>query len=368
MTKKMNYHNYPLSHIFAWPRSPKGEIGIEVEVEGGPWPEGAAPNWEPHQDGSLRNGGIEYVIRNPVNRAKVPDALKAKQAFLKNSKLNFSYRTSIHIHVNVQDLTVAQWVSFIAAFTVLEEALVDVVGPKRAGNKFCLRAVDADESLRLILRGLRNENLHAEIRGDIKYASMNVLATATHGTLEFRAMEGNLDVDRITDWVNVICAIKDYAIKLERPTDVMGEMSHEGPRDWARRVLPRNSKIAEEVLARRDLTDVMYAGARVVQDLCYGANWDKDEFGAVGPVPPVPAPHPIDPFAAILDEPRVGPIGAPVAGLGMNEMWRFAQADVDRLNAREEVIRARVAARLQRQPAPRAGRVGRPANIRPDGF
>lgn len=279
MANKTIYHSLPLANIFAWDKRPHGEIGIEIEVEGGPWPEGNARNWVSHVDNSLRNGGIEYVINNPIRRDQVSASLQTLKKFLGNEAvLNFSYRTSVHVHVNVQELTVAQWVSFITAFTVLEEALVDVVGPKRAGNKFCLRAIDADEPLRMILSGVRNQNLHAQLRGDIKYASMNVLATVTHGTLEFRAMEGNLDEENITDWVNCLVAIKDYAIKLEKPVEVMEELSREGPREWANKILPEKSKIAEQVLARPDLTDVLYAGARIVQDLCFGTNWEKNEI------------------------------------------------------------------------------------------
>lgn len=282
----MHYYNKQLRDIFIWNRKPKGEIGIEIEVEGGPWPE-APSNWESHNDGSLRNGGIEYVIRQPVRRDKVSEALNVLRKAMTdhNSQLNFSYRTSVHVHVNVQDMTVRQWCAFIAAFTVLEELLVDVVGPKRAGNKFCLRAKDADEALRAVRRGLREDNLPGQLNGDFKYASMNVLASVTHGTLEFRAMEGNMEVDNINNWVQVLGAIKDYAMKCTSPAQIADDLSLLGPHQWAREVLPEGNSITDKVLGAPNLVDAMYEGVRLVQDICYAVPWEDDPIGAVDPVP-----------------------------------------------------------------------------------
>lgn len=276
--------NRNLRDFFVWPRNPKGEFGIEIEVEGGPFPEGAPANWNRVEDHSLRNGGVEYVIRNPLREDNVRSALELLQDFLRDTPLNFTYRTSVHIHVNVQDMTVKQWVNFLVAFTILEEALVDVVGPRRAGNKFCLRAVDADETLRQVRDNLRSGNLAQGLSGDLKYASMNIVATLTHGTLEFRAMEGNLDVDRITQWVNVLSRIKDYARQADDPTAIVGEMSRWGPAIWAAGVLPDN-ELTRQLFARRDINDVLYDGVRVAQDLAFGTDWTND-------APPVETPRP----------------------------------------------------------------------------
>lgn len=277
--------NTNLRDIFHWARNPKGEFGIEIEVEGGPFPEGSPTNWQRVEDHSLRNGGVEYVIRNPLREDNVRGALETLRDFLGDTPLSFTYRTSVHVHVNVQDLTIKQWVNFLVAFTILEEALVDVVGPKRAGNKFCLRAVDADETLRQVRDNLRSGNITAGLGGDLKYASMNIVATLTHGTLEFRAMEGNLDVDRITQWVNVLSRIKDYARQADDPTAIVGEMSRWGPAMWAARVLPDND-LTRQLFARQDINDVLYDGVRVAQDLAFGTDWTND-------APPAEAPRPV---------------------------------------------------------------------------
>lgn len=269
---KVEYADTLLERVFPWQRFPKGEVGIEVEVEGGPWPEEVITNWTPHADGSLRNG-IEYVIRQPVMRDRVRAALDTLVAGLAGRNLVFSFRTSIHVHINVQDLTVRQWVNFISLFCIFEEALVNVVGPERAGNKFCLRLKDAEEPLQRVVDGLKAQNLGVHINGDLKYASMNVKATRTHGTLEFRAMRGNLDPAFINDWVMVLIGLKDAAKKVTSPTLFVEELSIMGPAAFAAKYLPVNNTITRGVLMQADLNDLLYGGVRLAQDLAYSQEW-----------------------------------------------------------------------------------------------
>lgn len=318
MSKQMHYYNQGLMALFRWQRTPKGEVGIEIEVERGPWPEAApCPNWVPHVDNSLRNNGMEFVIRQPINRDKVKSSLQDLKKSLEDfgSRFDFSYRTSVHVHVNVQDLTLRQWCAFVALFTTLEEVLVDIVGPKRAGNKFCLRMKDADEPLQMIRRGLRNSNIQDQLHDDIKYASMNILATRTHGTLEFRAMEGNLDPDRINDWAQILLVLKDAAKALDNPQDIMGNVSAAGPHAWVRNLLPANNSITEKVLRYDNLSGSIYEGLRMAQDVCYAVPWEKDDPLAVGPAP-----------AEIYNEMRFVDAmhhEAPMQGppVGINDIW-----------------------------------------------
>lgn len=309
-TPKRPYVDRPLDGLFYWERRPKGEIGIEVEVEGGPWPEDSAPNWVTHADGSLRNGGIEYVIRQPVLRDRVLPALNALAVHLTNSNKVFSYRTSIHVHVNVQRMTLRQWINYISLFCIFEELLVNVIGPERAGNKFCLRFKDADESIRLLRTGILDKNIPDLLSGDLKYASCNLRATVSHGTLEFRAMRGNLDTAFIHEWVQVLLVLKDAAIATRDPSVFVEEMSMLGPRDFAIKYLPVNNTITTGVLNQFDLlSNSMYEGARLAQDVAYCIDWEEP-FVDVGPSY-VDTPEEVEPEADVLlaaepQDPHVG--------------------------------------------------------------
>jgi len=317
---KMHYYNMRLMDMFRWQRAPKGEIGIEIEVERGPWPEMPGANWTPHVDNSLRNNGMEFVIRQPVNRDRVLGSLQDLRKTLDDfgSRLDFSYRTSVHVHVNVQNMTLRQWCAFVALFTTVEEILVDIVGPKRAGNKFCLRMKDADEPLQMIRRGLRAENLRDQLHDDIKYASMNILATRTHGTLEFRAMEGNLDPARINDWVQVLCTLKDAAMAMDNPQDIMGNVSAVGPHQWLRNLLPANNTITERALRHDNLSGSIYEGVRLAQDICFAVPWAKDDPFAVGPASDE---LPKDAFENFVIDDPMGPHPAPPPPLIARDIW-----------------------------------------------
>ena len=278
-----SYSDKTLREVFmpGWPAIKKGSIGIEVEVEGGPWPQENITNWVTHQDGSLRNNGIEYVLRNPVNVNDVRKHLTVlKSAFERaGSNLDFSQRTSIHVHVNVQHMTVAEWISFICLFTIFDEALTDVVGPTRGGNRFCLRMVDADAPLRFLRDALRDGTLGGLIQTEYKYGSMNVWSTARLGTLEFRAMEGNLDVERIATWCETLVTLRDRCLGNKSAADIITQMSHMSPLGFARHIMP-DTLITREMFARQphELADLMYEGARLCQDLAFAESlWFEDE-------------------------------------------------------------------------------------------
>lgn len=310
----MNYVNQKLQRSFHWERYPKGEVGIEIEIEGGGYPEDPIQNWVPHPDGSLRNGGTEYVIRQPVLRDNVRAALDTLAEGLRNAPKVFSYRTSVHVHINVQDMSIRQWCAYLVLFAIFEELLVNVVGPERAGNKFCLRFKDADASLRAVASGVTEQNLPIQLQGDLKYASCNIRATLTHGTLEFRAMRGNLDPAFITDWVNVLMALKDHAKDVRDPTVFVGELSMLGAREFALKYLPRDNSITRAVLDNpiERLTDSMYEGVRLGQDVAFCTDWGEPIEDTIGPRrgKKADAPLPIDPFDAEMAAMGIAPAPA----------------------------------------------------------
>jgi len=271
--------NLNLRDQLKWNRNPKGEIGIEVEVEGKQLPidpELIAANWEYHNDGSLRNGGAEYVIRNPVTRANLPAALEALAASLAKAKPVFTYRTSIHVHINVQHLTLRQWINYIVLYAIFEEALVDVVGPERAGNKFCLRFRDAEEPLNTLRQMLQVDR--PRIRDwfggeNQKYAGMNLQATPKFGTCEFRSMRGNLDIKFINDWAQLLVHLRDLAERAHYPTDLVLDVSRLGVREFVRQTLPADNSITAAVLKLEGLEHKIMYGARLAQDVAYAVEW-----------------------------------------------------------------------------------------------
>jgi hypothetical protein len=209
-------------------RSPVGDVGIELEVEGKMLTDRSGNatgyfsqfphirNWVAKQDGSLRNG-IEYVTRTPV---KVDDKLEKRISSLvdsiKNNVTDDSYRTSCHVHVNCLRLTPRELVTGLTSYWLAEEILADYWGEERKGNHYALRLKDG-LSLTAVNNLLSNKNffnLGGRDYGVLsRYAACNITAFLKHGSVEFRGMRGTVDTKVIHDWVKTAHYIMHTASK-----------------------------------------------------------------------------------------------------------------------------------------------------------
>lgn len=95
-----------------------GLLGVEVEVE---TLKGELPRihddlaaWNVTHDGSLRGESAEYVFKEPLGP-----------------------RASVHVHVNVLEMTKQQLDNFLYSYLLLEDVLMSFCGEGREGNRFC---------------------------------------------------------------------------------------------------------------------------------------------------------------------------------------------------------------------------------------
>lgn len=326
-------YDYTVSRTFG-NSTPRGEIGLEIEVEGRNLPgvmnrNGEIPHildktWTLHQDGSLRNlheedQAIEYVLSKPLGRgdfvaalAQFEDKWKAAGATSYNS-----YRTSVHVHLNVCDWSWRTVWSFLTTYFILEEALVSFAdgGTKaRVGNKFCLRASDSDAII-TTLSGLGRRDFSAPNLSDrdLKYGAVNVAALQRYGSLEFRSLRGTVDTGLIQTWTNILLAIKDYSSKYDNPTDIITEFSEMTPMVWAERVLgPEFLGFLQQ--AQPNIEQTLVFGVRIAQEVAYSCDWKPyvkpeakakatktpfrgdfdDEFTNHGAIPVGDVPRPVE--------------------------------------------------------------------------
>lgn len=218
----------------------EGEVGIEVEVEGNNlrsmFPR-AVP-WKAVHDGSLRGESMEYVLRKPLKREAYPLALNVLRNQLEEggSRVVYSNRCGVHVHINCQELEISDVVSIITTYLCLEEVLVKWCGEDRVGNLFCLRATDAAGIIRYIQRLIDTKNIGICGTDRIRYGSINLKALSTYGSLEFRAMRSDLTPGVIEDWVEMLLRIKDYSVG-KQPVDIISQFSMQGPQDFFNDVL-----------------------------------------------------------------------------------------------------------------------------------
>lgn len=225
----------------------KGDVGIEIECEGKHLKEMNTEVWHSEDDGSLRgvypDSRAEYVLNKPIPLETVTSAMEELNHYLKNSKIDFSFRTSVHVHVNVLDLTVDQLCSFIYTYLLLEEALFSYCGNIRKANRFCLRIQDAEGILGW-LNPVFKEGWEAikKLREDaIRYAAINLASINKYGSVEFRGMRGTIDTNVINTWASALISIRNYACHHENVLSVHDEYVKLGSSAFLEHVLGKLS-------------------------------------------------------------------------------------------------------------------------------
>ena len=269
-----DHYDHPLSQYSAgWERAaPVGsEIGIEIEVEGRNLPRQNLTGWVLHEDGSLRGESAEYVFRGPIPRAGVPNRLAIlERGFVANeSVINESYRTSVHVHMNVRDFLIKHIYNNIILYVICEDILAELAGKDRVGNLFCLRAKDAEYFLESLRSAIVTDNLRELAADNLRYSAVNPASMWRHGSLEFRSFRGTTDMRLIQQWVDVLCCIRDAAQRYNNPIEIVQDMSAKGAREFVRGIF------GDEIvtLFAEGFEDKVYAGAQLVQHAAFAHDW-----------------------------------------------------------------------------------------------
>lgn len=255
---------------FCGGQSIEGEVGIEVELEGEQLPQ-TIPKlssqlkkyWTVTRDGSLRGEAYEYVLDGPVKRDQVEEALTQLYRKLDTATLVDSGRAGVHVHINVREMTMTQMFNFVLLYLVFEKALVRFCGDSREGNLFCLRICDAEHLAMVLLNAIKNKRFDRLGSDDIRYASINLTALRKYGSLEFRAMRSPVGQDVISQWVKILLALKDSALRFNDPEELMLGVSSEGGYDFAR----QNLGATMEALGEVDWKVEVLEGLRLIQPL-----------------------------------------------------------------------------------------------------
>lgn len=192
-------------------------IGIEVEVEDiSKFNQSKASVWSVTSDGSLRNNGHEFIT--------VPIPWKAHKTALQdlmrsiNEDCAFSCRTSIHIHVNVRDLTSTQVKLATHMYLLAEDSLYKFVGMGRKDNIFCIPV--------LATKAYCNPGTSISTVASrwSKYNGFNLAPLANYGTIEFRHMAGRKDLESLSQWIEAIVSIVDQAEQI-KPSEFYSMLS-----------------------------------------------------------------------------------------------------------------------------------------------
>lgn len=206
---------YKFGKIIEYPDLPiinsKEIIGIEIEVENFDQNRNPNPVWQIKEDGSLRNRGVEWVTK-PITADMAPWCIKELSEAM-TKEVSFNMRTSVHVHLNVGDLTEQQVKLLVAFYMLYERDLFNFVGKGRWKSVYCVPLNESSEWLMHSIRAFGGEVFWS------KYTALNLKRIAEIGTVEFRHMHGTCDVDKLSKWVGMICNLKEF-IKKESPEEL----------------------------------------------------------------------------------------------------------------------------------------------------
>lgn len=275
------FYNKSLKQLLRFDNGPKsGLIGLEIEVEGKSLFSTPIKYWGVHNDGSLRDTdgqpGVEYVLKEPLD----PPEVKASLTYLENrliaseSQVADSYRTSVHVHINVQDLTLKQLYNFILLYLIFEELLVDWSGPDRAGNLFCLRAKDSDFFIQMLEDVLKTGTFKSW-KEDLRYSACNVNAVIKFGSLEFRSMRGTVDKDLIMCWINMLLTVREQALTYDNPREIVDKFQQFGPLPFFKATFKDKDVRALLTETSKNVSGALWDGMRRMRDVaCTFETWE----------------------------------------------------------------------------------------------
>lgn len=250
-----------------------GEVGIEIEVDGFDLPNIDNKYWRTEHDGSLNGGGREYVMKKPVQSDLIGPTLEGlKSLIFESGQPVNSVRAGVHVHINVQDLTVVQLYNLFTLYILLEEVLVKWCGKSREGNLFCLRTCDAEWLIfRLINAAQTKEFIPYFHDDDLRYASMNVKALTEYGSLEFRAMRSTMDMKAISNWAKMLLNLKRKSQEFDNPKDIIQGFSA----GEVRGVLQQFLGDRAESFSYDGMQEALKSGMRRAQDIAFCVDWGE---------------------------------------------------------------------------------------------
>lgn len=238
-------------------------VGVEIEGEGrriDTVRENLSGWWNLEPDGSLRNNGFEAILVQPLAGKSLMDALEDAEQALRGT--SFSFRTSVHIHVDVANMDTDSLNRFLFYYTILEKDLFDWIGHERDQNPYCVpfyRQTRIIGSLRDAVNGQYHNLLEEE-----KYSAVNCASVRNLMSLEFRHMYGTRSMDTILKWINILLSIKKAAEEgvYDLSYNLLERVSNHGHEPFVRTIL---GSMADEVTSENTPINVM-SGVRAAQD------------------------------------------------------------------------------------------------------
>jgi hypothetical protein len=261
---------------FGYHRAKRGDIGIEIEVEG----EEILPTvdsdwWTSKKEDSLRHYGMEYVTTRPLKSGQeVKDAVEYVCKIINKKKIvKNTNRTSIHTHHNMTKHDLKDIITGICIFWIVENVLARYCGEDRESNLFCMRLKDAEAVLDEVIKTLGQPVPFMDLGDKVRYAGLNIGALKTYGSLEVRLKQGTTDPEEIVEWA-------------ENMHQLFNTHTWKDPSDFFEWYIQKGSdKLLQGIFAEKfylklkdrvpNYKNLMEENAILVSELAYAKDWNE---------------------------------------------------------------------------------------------
>lgn len=256
-------------------------VGLEIETEG-LFNFGASSYagvslftsyWKYKEDGSLRNGGIEFILKKPRAGAYLEKAVITYNKMVEKLeyKPNHNWRTSLHVHVNMTDRTLLQAIAEITTYLIFEPIIVNYCGPVRKDNIFCVPFYNND-TLISMLKNFYSTGIN-NFKEDTKYSALNLGCLSTFGSMEYRSHKGTNNPEDIYKWLNIIFEIRSASERLLESGDLLdlpSMISSKGFLEFGRECFPETWKyLTENYSSTGAIKKDILKGVRVAQEVLF---------------------------------------------------------------------------------------------------
>ena len=201
-------------------------MGIEVEAEkvSAALVAEPPPFWSSVVDNSLRNAGREF-LSVPADPETIRRSLVALITLFRDGKAgmpDFSWRTSIHVHLNMREERMEQFLNFLVLYLLFEDSIFSFVGKDRQASNFCIPVQETDMSYAISRMLVGKAHLPQCLYTWQKYSALNPRPILYNdhalgpgdtldngkGTVEFRHLGGTSSLAQIIQWLNIILSLQ----------------------------------------------------------------------------------------------------------------------------------------------------------------
>lgn len=185
-------------------------MGLELELEGFRGADNSSilnKHWNIIGDSSLRNSGVEFVLKSPKQGYPLEQAIDNMSQYLDLHSFDVSHRCSVHCHIDFRDADITDIERFFLLYMLLEPALYTVSSKDRYSNIYCPGLTHTTYALQQAAIAIASGDINRLVHHWNKYSGINFCSLSRFGSIEIRTHEGTTSGEDVRNWARILNAV-----------------------------------------------------------------------------------------------------------------------------------------------------------------